>query len=122
MVHIRQKNYKISISVAVVLSVAFEKNVGLFFIFLGVLDTQEVQWYTKIMYVSSTSPLPKTKPKFPFRYIVVKWCISIIISRIFTVRKLSSSMQWCKEKGLSVGYCEGLHLVKNQFVTAKWCM
>ena len=70
MVHIRQKNYKISISVAVVLSVAFEKNVGLFFIFLGVLDTQEVQWYTKIMYGSSVAPLPKTKPKYLFRYIV----------------------------------------------------
>ena len=31
-------------------------------------------------------------------------------------------MQRCKEKGLSVGYCKGLYLVKNQFVTAKWCM
>ena len=42
-----------------------------FFIFLEVLDTLEVQWYTKIIYVSSISPLlPKTKPKFPFRYIV----------------------------------------------------
>ena len=43
--------------------------------------------------------------------------ISIIISRIFTVRKLSSLMQWGKKKALSVGYCEGLYLLKNQFVT-----
>ena len=50
----------------------------------------------------------------------MKWCMSIIISRIFTVKKLSSSMQWCKENGLSAGYCEGLYLVKNQFMTAKW--
>ena len=86
----------------------------------------------------------------------MKWCISIIILRIFTVRKLSSSMQctevrfasffsggfitaivvnpperrlekrtsvhWCKIKGLSVGYCERLYVVKNQFVRAKLCM
>ena len=70
MVHIRQKNYKISISVAVALSVAFEKKIWPFFIFLEVLDTYEVQWYSKIMYVSSISPLTKTKPKFPFRHIV----------------------------------------------------
>ena len=48
--------------------------------------------------------------------------LSIVILRIFTIRKLSSFMQWFKEKDLSVGYCEGLYLVKNQFVTAKWCM
>ena len=56
--------------------------------------------------------------KKPKRGSFVEWCISIIILRIFTVRKLSSSMQRCKEKGLSVGYCKGLYLVKNQFVTA----
>ena len=50
----------------------WKKNLA-FFIFLEVLDTYEVQWYTKIMYVSSISPLPKTKPKFPFRYIVGYW-------------------------------------------------
>ena len=60
--------------------------------------------------------------KKPKRGSFVEWCISIIILRIFTVRKLSSSMQRCKEKGWSVGYCKGLYLVKNQFVTAKWCM
>ena len=42
-----------------------KKFFGLFLIFL------EVQWYAKIMYVSSISTLPKTKPKFPFRYIVM---------------------------------------------------
>ena len=47
----------------------WKKNLA-FFIFLEVLDTYEVQWYTKIMYVSSISPLTKTKPKFPFRHIV----------------------------------------------------
>jgi hypothetical protein len=45
----------------------------------------------------------------------MKWCISIVISRIFNIRKLSSSLQWCKKKDLSVGYCERLYLVKNQF-------
>jgi hypothetical protein len=60
--------------------------------------------------------------KKPKRGSFVKWCISIVILRIFTIRKLSSFMQWFKEKDLSVGYCEGLYLVKNQFVTAKWCM
>ena len=48
----------------------WKKNLA-FFIFLEVLDTYEVQWYTKIMYVSSISPLTKTKPKFPFRHIVL---------------------------------------------------
>ena len=48
----------------------------------------------------------------------VKWCISIVISRIFNISKLSNSMQWFKKKSMSVGYCEGLYLVKNQIVTA----
>ena len=52
----------------------------------------------------------------------VKWCTSIIILRIFNINKLSSSMQWCKKKDLSVVYCKGLNLVKNQFVTAKYCI
>ena len=42
-----------------------------FFTFLEVLDTYEVQWCTKIMYVTSISSLTKTKPKFPFRHIVI---------------------------------------------------
>ena len=46
------------------------KKILAFFIFLEALDTYEVQWYTKIMYVSSISRLTKTKPKFPFRHIV----------------------------------------------------
>jgi hypothetical protein len=60
--------------------------------------------------------------KKPKRGSFVKWFISIVILRIFSIRKLTSFMQWFKEKNLSVGYCEGLYLVKNQFVTAKWCM
>ena len=48
--------------------------------------------------------------KKPKRGSFVKWCISIFISRIFNIRKLSSSMHF------SVGYCE-LYVVKNQFVT-----
>ena len=72
MVHIKQKNYEISINVAVALAMAFEKKFGLFFIFLEVLDALNVQWYAKIMYVSSISPHSKTKPKFPFWFIVIK--------------------------------------------------
>ena len=51
---------------------AFENFLGIFFIFLAVLDTYEAQWYAKTMYVSSISPLAKTKPKFPFRHIVIR--------------------------------------------------
>ena len=53
---------------------AFEKKLA-FFIFLEVLDTYEVQWFTKIMYVSSITPLTKTKPKFPFPHIVYECCM-----------------------------------------------
>ena len=56
--------------------------------------------------------------KKPKRGSFVKWCISIVISRIFNISKLSNSMQWFKIKSMSVGYCEGLYLVKNQIVTA----
>lgn len=56
--------------------------------------------------------------KKPKRGSFVKWCISIVISRIFNISKLSNSMQWFKKKSMSVGYCEGLYLVKNQIVTA----
>ena len=38
--------------------------------------------------------------KKPKRGCFVKWCISIFISRIFNIRKLSSSMQWCKKKNV----------------------
>ena len=60
--------------------------------------------------------------KIPKGAVLWSGVLSIVILRIFTIRKLSSFMQWFKEKDLSVGYCEGLYLVKNQFVTAKWCM
>ena len=38
--------------------------------------------------------------KKPKRGSFVKWCISIFISRIFNIRKMSSSMQWCKKKNV----------------------
>ena len=36
--------------------------------------------------------------KKPKRGSFVKWCISIVISRIFNISKLSNSMQWFKKK------------------------
>ena len=58
--------------------------------------------------------------KMPKMGSFVKWCTSIIVLRIFNISKLSSSVQCCKKKGL--GFSNWLYLVKNQFVTAKWCM
>ena len=87
MVHIRQKNYKISMSVAVALSMAFEKNFGLFSFFLRSL----IPKYTKVMYVSSISLLPKTKQKFPFRYIVKYENIQIV--RILEARAKMSVLE-----------------------------
>ena len=53
----------------------------------------------------------------PHRGLCFIWLL-MVISRIFNISKFSSSMQQCKKKIVSVGYCEGLYLVKNQFVTA----
>ena len=53
------------------LSVAFEKNFGLFLFFWGSLIPKKSSGIQKpCKYVSSISPLPKTMPKLPFRYIV----------------------------------------------------
>jgi hypothetical protein len=72
MVYIRQKDHKISINGAVAWAMAFDFFWAFFFIFLEVLDALNVQWYAKIMYVSRISPHSKTKPKFPFWFIVIK--------------------------------------------------